>query len=100
MTSSSPSRSKHPVSPSSSAENSGESRGLLRFSAAAGCLIWLIHRVIADTDLIKSTLGLGVLVVLGFWASFMADYPVTRDVYFTVALAHVLAEVPFLLRTL
>lgn len=42
----------------------------------------------------------GLLVVLGFWASFLADYPVTRDVYFTVALLHVLAEVPFLLRTL
>jgi len=45
-------------------------------------------------------LCLGALVVLGFWASFLADYPMTRDVYFTVALLHVLAEVPFLLRTL
>ena len=32
------------------------------------------------------------------WAFFLADYPLTRDVYFTVALLHVLAEVPFLLR--
>jgi hypothetical protein len=34
------------------------------------------------------------------WLCFLADYPTTRDVYFTFAMAHVLAEVPFLLRTL
>jgi hypothetical protein len=34
------------------------------------------------------------------WLCFAADYATTRDVYFTVAMAHVLAEVPFLLRTL
>jgi hypothetical protein len=39
-------------------------------------------------------------VVLLLWACFLIDYPVTRDVYFTVALLHVLAEVPFLLRAL
>jgi hypothetical protein len=42
----------------------------------------------------------GGLVVLGLWACFLANYPLTRDVYFTVALLHVLAEVPFLLRAL
>ena len=42
----------------------------------------------------------GGLVVLGLWACFLANYPTTRDVYFTVALLHVLAEVPFLLRAL
>ena len=42
--------------------------------------------------------GLGVVLVL--WLGFLADYPTTRSVYFTVALAHVLAEVPFLLRAL
>lgn len=45
-------------------------------------------------------LAAGALVVLALWAGFLADYPTTRDVYFTVALAHVLAEVPFLLRAL
>jgi hypothetical protein len=45
-------------------------------------------------------LGLGVVVVLLLWGCFLADYPLTRDVYFTVALLHVLAEVPFLLRAL
>jgi hypothetical protein len=42
----------------------------------------------------------GVVIVLGLWACFLADYPLTRDVYFTVALLHVLAEAPFLLRAL
>lgn len=45
-------------------------------------------------------LSLGVMVVLVFWAGFVTDYPLTRDIYFTVAMFHVLAEVPFLLRLL
>ena len=32
------------------------------------------------------------------WLSFSIDYSTTRDVYFTIAIAHVLAEAPFLLR--
>ncbi len=46
---------------------------------------------------IAGLLAVGALVVIGFWAGFLADYPRTRDVYFTVAMLHVLAEVPFLL---
>jgi hypothetical protein len=42
----------------------------------------------------------GGVVVLVLWGCFLANYPVTRDVYFTVAMLHVLAEVPFLLRAL
>ncbi len=38
--------------------------------------------------------------VVLFWAGFLTDYPLTRDIYFTVAMLHVLAEVPFLLRLL
>ena len=45
-------------------------------------------------------LGVGVVVVLLLWGCFLANYPVTRDVYFTVAMLHVLSEVPFLLRAL
>jgi len=45
-------------------------------------------------------LCVGGLSVLGFWAGFAANYPLTRDIYFTVAMLHVLAEVPFLLRLL
>jgi hypothetical protein len=42
--------------------------------------------------------GLGVVLIL--WGCFVADYVTTRAVYFTVAMVHVLAEVPFLLRAL
>src|SRR5262249_50720891 len=35
-------------------------------------------------------LGVGVAVVLLLWGCFLANYPLTRDVYFTVALLHVL----------
>jgi hypothetical protein len=38
--------------------------------------------------------------MLVLWGGFVADYPLTRDIYFTVAMLHVLAEVPFLLRLL
>ena len=48
----------------------------------------------------------GLLVVavswplLVLWFGFSIDYATTRDIYFTVAIAHVLAEAPFLLRML
>lgn len=42
----------------------------------------------------------GAIVVVALWGAFLIDYPLTRDLYFTIALAHVLAEVPFLLRLL
>jgi hypothetical protein len=48
---------------------------------------------------VRGVVGGGVLAVLLLWACFLADYPATRDVYFTVAMLHVLAEFPFLLRT-
>jgi hypothetical protein len=42
--------------------------------------------------------ALAAVVVL--WFGFSMDYATTRDIYFTVAIAHVLAEAPFLLRML
>lgn len=42
----------------------------------------------------------GLLIALVLWVCFVLDYPTTRQIYFTVALLHVLAEVPFLLRAL
>jgi hypothetical protein len=45
-------------------------------------------------------LAAGLCVVLALWACFLVDYATTRTVYFTVAMLHVLAEVPFLLRAL
>jgi hypothetical protein len=43
-------------------------------------------------------LGLGVGLVMLLWVGFSFDYATTRDIYFTVAIAHVMAEAPFLLR--
>ncbi|MEO6392343.1 MAG: hypothetical protein ABIP75_10860 [Pyrinomonadaceae bacterium] len=48
---------------------------------------------------ITLVIAVGAVVMLILWAGFSLDYARTRDIYFTVALAHVLAEVPFLLRT-
>ncbi len=45
-------------------------------------------------------LAVGVLVMALLWGAFLIDYPWTRNVYFTVAIVHVLAEIPFLLRAL
>ena len=50
--------------------------------------------------LLASLLIASAVVALLLWGCFLADYPLTRDVYFTVAIAHVLAEFPFLLRAL
>ena len=51
-------------------------------------------RIVAGL-LIVALVAVGVL-----WFGFSIDYATTRDIYFTVAIAHVLAEAPFLLRML
>jgi hypothetical protein len=43
---------------------------------------------------------IGAVAVLILWGGFLTDYPATRDTYFMVAILHVLAEFPFLLRLL
>jgi hypothetical protein len=48
--------------------------------------------------LIAAVLVCGVFVVAVLWFGFSVNYAATRDVYFAVAIAHVLAEAPFLLR--
>ena len=58
-------------------------RGSRRFQLAFGSLL---------------AVGLGLVLLL--WLGFWVDYPTTRDVYFTVAVLHVLSEIPFLLRML
>lgn len=50
--------------------------------------------------LVSAALLLGVFVVAVLWLGFSADYATTRDIYFTVAIAHVLAEAPLLLKML
>jgi hypothetical protein len=49
---------------------------------------------------VRTALALGVCVVVVLWLGFTLDYATTRDIYFTVAMAHVLAEAPFLIRLL
>jgi hypothetical protein len=48
--------------------------------------------------LVAAFLLCGLFAVLLLWFGFSANYSLTRDIYFTVAMAHVLAEAPFLLR--
>lgn len=50
--------------------------------------------------LVATALVLGVFLVAVLWFGFSVDYSTTRDVYFTIAIAHVLAEAPFLLKML
>lgn len=50
--------------------------------------------------LIVAMLVVGISLMGLLWFGFVVDYSVTRDVYFAVAIAHVLAEVPLLLRSL
>jgi hypothetical protein len=50
--------------------------------------------------LVASALAFGVFMVAILWFGFSVDYSTTRDVYFSVAIAHVLAEAPFLLKML
>lgn len=45
-------------------------------------------------------LGGGAVVMIVLWGAFLTNYSTTRDIYFTVAMLHVLAEIPFLLRLL
>src|SRR5215510_7692807 len=47
--------------------------------------------------LIAAFLICGMFVVLLLWFGFSSNYSLTRDIYFTIAMAHVLAEAPFLL---
>jgi hypothetical protein len=49
-------------------------------------------------QLIGGILVFGLFVVAVLWLGFSVNYAATRDIYFTVAIAHVLAEAPFLLR--
>jgi hypothetical protein len=49
---------------------------------------------------IRAVLVTAAACVVLLWVAFLADYSTTRDLYFTLAMAHVLAEAPFLLRML
>jgi len=47
-----------------------------------------------------TVLALSILIVMALWFGFAIDYTTTRDVYFAFAMAHVLAEFPFLIKML
>lgn len=49
-------------------------------------------------SLVSAILICGLFAVAVLWFGFSANYTLTRDVYFAVAMSHVLAEAPFLLR--
>ena len=48
--------------------------------------------------LVAGVFVVALIAVVVLWFGFSIDYATTRDVYFTIAIAHVLAEAPFLLR--
>ncbi|PYS61829.1 MAG: hypothetical protein DMF76_10055, partial [Acidobacteria bacterium] len=48
--------------------------------------------------LVATALVFSLFIVALLWLGFSLNYSATRDVYFTVAIAHVLAEAPFLMR--
>ena len=50
--------------------------------------------------LVTTVVAAGAVVMLLLWGSFLTDYAWTRNVYFTVAILHVLMEIPFLVRSL
>lgn len=50
--------------------------------------------------LVGAAFGMAIFAVVILWFGFATDYSTTRDIYFTVAIAHVLAEAPFLLKML
>jgi multidrug resistance efflux pump len=58
----------------------------------------LARRTHGFPKLIAAFLVLGLFMVALLWWGFSVNYAVTRDIYFAVAIAHVLAEAPFLLR--
>jgi hypothetical protein len=60
----------------------------------------LAARSVGWRRLLTAVLAGGLAVVAVLSVAFAIDYETTRQVYFTVAIAHVLAEVPFLLRLL
>jgi hypothetical protein len=49
---------------------------------------------------VRAALLVGAAAVVALWACFVGDYATTRDVYFTLAMLHVLVEAPFLVRLL
>jgi len=58
----------------------------------------LVRNRLGWPRLVKGLLVLGGFAVVALWACFLLNYSTTRDVYFSLAIVHVLVEVPFLIR--
>jgi hypothetical protein len=50
--------------------------------------------------LVVGAVAVSLLLIVALWLGFAVDYATTRDVYFAFAIAHVLAEFPFLIKML
>ncbi len=50
--------------------------------------------------LVGVALVISLAIVAALWSGFVIDYTTTRDVYFAFAIAHVMAEFPFLIKML
>lgn len=50
--------------------------------------------------LVAVALTISVMLMFALWTGFAVDYTTTRDIYFGVAIGHVLAEFPFLIKML
>lgn len=73
---------------------------------ATGAVPWRLRRVplaarsVQWRRLVTLVLAAGLGLVVTLWIAFAIDYELTRQIYFTLAIAHVLVEVPFLIRLL
>jgi hypothetical protein len=52
------------------------------------------------SKLVVAGIAISLLIIAALWGGFAVDYTTTRDVYFAFAIAHVLAEFPFLIKML
>jgi hypothetical protein len=50
--------------------------------------------------LMVASLAIGLCLIFALWCGFATSYETTRDIYFAFAMAHVLAEMPFLIKML
>lgn len=50
--------------------------------------------------LVIGAIAVSIALVVALWSGFAVEYTTTRDVYFAFAIAHVLAEFPFLIKML
>jgi hypothetical protein len=79
---------------------------LMPLAASGASSLWRTNRIPLEAHragwprAVRAALLLGIFIVLVLWSGFIFDYTTTRDIYFALAMAHVLAEAPFLIRLL